>query len=85
MDENLIAAAGMEMDSDLQRKLEISYAGYGIIPGTKLRGFNENAVLKFLHFKQERNPEIVKLKLWFERDVFSPLKRKRALEAVAPG
>lgn len=83
MDEDLISAAGMKLDSDLRRKLEISYVGYCVIPGTKLRGFNENAVLKFLSGKQEGNSEIVKLKLWFERDVFFPLRKKREIEAVS--
>lgn len=77
MDEDLISAAGMAMNNDLRRKLEISYIGYCIIPGTKLRAFNESAVIKFLSGKQERNPEIIKLKLWFERDVFLPLRNKR--------
>ena len=47
------------------------------IPGTKLHGFTENAVLEFLNGKQARNPEITKLKLWFEREVFFTLRRKR--------
>jgi hypothetical protein len=34
-------------------------------------------VLEFLNGKQERNPEIVKLKLWFEREVFFMLRKKR--------
>lgn len=75
--EDLLSAAGMKLDKNLRRKLEISYFGYRIIPGTKLRGFNEKAVLEFLNGKQDRNPEIIKLKLWFEREVFLPLKRKR--------
>ena len=83
LDVDLISAAGMTFDSDLRRKLEISYAGYCIIPGTRFRGFNENAVLKFLNGKQERNPEIIKLKLWFERDVFFPMRKRRESEATA--
>ena len=76
VDEDLINAVGMELDKGLRRKLEISYSGYGNIPGTKHLGFTEKAVLEFLHGKQERNPEIIKLKLWFEREVFFTLRRK---------
>jgi len=83
IDEDLISAAGMKIDSDLRRKLDVSYSGYCVIPGTKFRGFNENAVLKFLSGKQQGNSEIIKLKLWFERDVFFPLRKKRELEAAS--
>ena len=79
VDEDLINAAGMKLDKNLRRKLEVSYAGYTIIPGTRKRGFNEKAVLEFLNGKQDRNPEIIKLKLWFEREIFFTLRRKREL------
>jgi len=39
--------------------------------------FTETAVLVFLNSKQARDPEIIKLKLWFEREVFFTLLRKR--------
>lgn len=77
VDEDLLNAAGMKLDKNLRRKLQISYGGYAPIPGTKLHGFTETVVLEFLKGKQERNPEIVKLKLWFEREVFFTLRRKR--------
>ena len=77
VDEDLIRAAGMKLDKNLQRKLKVSYAGYAIIPGTSLHGFNEKTVLEFLNGKQNGNPEIIKLKLWFEREVFFTLRRKR--------
>jgi hypothetical protein len=74
IDDDLIRSTGMKPDANLKRKLNISYPGYGDIPGTRYSGFNEkNAVMKFL----EGNPEVVKLKLWFEPEVFSPIKRRR--------
>ena len=79
VDEDLIASAGMKLDKNLRRKLEISYVGYCIIPGTRLHGFNEKSVLEFLHGKQDCNPEIIKLKRWFEREVFFTLRRKREM------
>lgn len=81
VDEDLIGAAGMKLDKKLRRQLVISYSGYRIIPGTSFYGFNENAVLKFLSGKQERNPEIIKLLLWFQRDVFPPLRNRRGRSA----
>jgi hypothetical protein len=57
----------MKLDKNLRRKLQLSYGNYALIPGTWLHGFTETAVLEFLNNKQECNPEIVKLKLWFER------------------
>lgn len=77
VDEDLVNAAGMKLDKNLRRKLKISYGGYAEIPGTQQQGFTETAVLDFLSMKQERNPEIIKLKLWFEREVFYTLRRKR--------
>lgn len=65
------------LDKNLRRKLQISYGGYALIPGTRQYGFSETAVLEFLNGKQARNPEITKLKLWFEREVFFTLRRKR--------
>ncbi|MFA6902062.1 MAG: hypothetical protein WC236_03140 [Gallionellaceae bacterium] len=77
VDEDLLNAAGMKLDQNLRRKLQISYGGYALIPGTRQYGFSETAVLEFLNGKQARNPEITKLKLWFEREVFFTLRRKR--------
>jgi hypothetical protein len=77
VDEDLLNAAGLKLDKNLRRKLQISYGGYALIPGTQQHGFTETAVLEFLSSKQERNPEIIKLKLWFEREVFFTLRRKR--------
>lgn len=85
IDEDLISAAGMKMDKKLRRQLEVSYSGYGTIPGTRFHGFNEKAVLKFLEGKQERNPEIIKLLLWFQREVFMPLRNKRERDAPKAG
>lgn len=82
VDEDLINATGMKLDKQLRRKLDISYKGYGVIPGTKLRGFNEIAALEFLNGKQDRNPEVIKLKLWFERQVFFPLRNKREVQKI---
>jgi hypothetical protein len=77
VDDDLIRAAGLKPDANLKRKLNISYPGYSNIPGTHYSGFNENAVMKFLEGKQSNNPEVVKLKQWFEREVFPPIRRKR--------
>jgi len=77
MDEDLLNAAGLKLDKNLRRKLQISYGGYALIPGTQQHGFTETAVLEFLSGKQARDPEIIKLKLWFEREVFFTLRRKR--------
>ncbi|HQS57751.1 MAG: hypothetical protein B7Y56_08235 [Gallionellales bacterium 35-53-114] len=77
VDADLLNAAGLKLDKNLRRKLQISYGGYALIPGTRQYGFSETAVLEFLNGKQARNPEITKLKLWFEREVFFTLQRKR--------
>jgi hypothetical protein len=78
IDEDLLRAADMKLDLHLRRKLEISYAaGYGTIPGTRQKGFSEKGVFEFLDGKQDGNPEIVKLKLWFEREIFFPIRQKR--------
>jgi len=77
VDKDLIHAAGMNPDAALRRKLKISYGGYRKIPGTKFEGFNEKAVLQFLLNKQENNPDVTRLKLWLEREVFATLRRKR--------
>ena len=69
-DEDLLNAAGMKFDKNMHRKLQISYGGYALFPGTKQHDFSENAALVFLNRKQERNPKIIKLKLWFELEVF---------------
>lgn len=82
VDEDLIAVTGMKLDKQLRRKLDISYKGYSVIPGTKLRGFNEIAVLEFLSGKQDLNPEVIKLKIWFERQVFFPLRNKREIKKI---
>jgi hypothetical protein len=34
-------------------------------------------VLQFLLNKQENNAQVTKLKLWFEREVYATLRRKR--------
>lgn len=80
VDEDLINATGIKLDKQLRRKLGISYKGYSAIPGTKFHGFNEAATLEFLKGKQERDPEIIKLKLWFEQQVFFPLRKKQELQ-----
>jgi len=77
VDADLINAAGLKLDKNLRRKLELSYGGYALIPGTRQYGFTETAVLEFLNSKQAGNPEIIKLKLWFEREVFFTLRNKR--------
>jgi len=62
VDADLLNAAGLKLDKNLRRKLQISYGGYARIPGTQQHGFTEKSVLEFLSSKQERNPEIIKLK-----------------------
>lgn len=79
VDEDLVRSVGMKLDSDLRRKLKISYPGYRDIPDTKYQGFNAKAVIDFLAHKQDNNPEITRLKLWFEREVFFPLTKRKEL------
>ena len=78
IDDDLIRAAGLKPDENLKRKLYISYPGYGDIPGTRYTGCTEIAVMKSLEGKQLNNPEVVKLRLWFEREVFPPIKKRRS-------
>jgi hypothetical protein len=79
VDVDLIHAVGMKMDKTLRQKLIHSYSGYRKIPETKFYGFNEKSVLKFLDGKQDSNPDVIKLKLWFERGVYFPLRKKKEM------
>lgn len=67
---DLIQAAGLKYNVELKRRLPLSYPGYRQIPDTNWMGFDQDAALSFLQGKQHNNPEIIKLKLWLEREVF---------------
>ncbi|HEU0188194.1 MAG TPA: hypothetical protein VFR06_09915, partial [Gallionellaceae bacterium] len=77
--QDLVQAAGLKMTDDLKRTLPLSYSGYRQIPGTNLTGFDQESALKFLTSKQD-DPDIIKLKLWLEREVFGRLARQRQPE-----
>ncbi|HEY6094870.1 MAG TPA: hypothetical protein VIU93_07950 [Gallionellaceae bacterium] len=77
--QDLVQAAGLKMTAELRRTLPHSYPGYRQIPGTELTGFDQESALKFLISKQH-DPEIIKLKLWLEREVFGRLARQRQAE-----
>ena len=44
----------------------------GVTSKFPLSRWVKKTVLEFLNGKQDRNPEIIKLKLWFEREGFLP-------------
>jgi hypothetical protein len=75
--EDVLRAAGVKPDAAMFKMLESGRPGYGAIPGTDYMGFSEKGVLEFLRERQRDNPEIIKLVLWFERDVFFPIRQKR--------
>ena len=75
--QDLVQAAGLKYNSELKRKLPLSYPGYRQISDSTLMGFDQEAALKFLAGKQQNNAEVIKLKLWLEREVFGELARQR--------
>jgi hypothetical protein len=76
VDTDLLAALGQQPGPSLPRRF--ASTEYAAIGDTGLHGFSEAGVLKLL--SASRHPDALKLRLFLEREVFAPAKRRRGEE-----
>jgi hypothetical protein len=76
VDTDLLAALDERPDPSLPRRFDSTE--YAAIGDTGLHGFSEAGALRLL--AGSRHPDALKLRLFLEREVFAPAKRRRAEE-----
>jgi hypothetical protein len=75
---DLLAVLGLEPDPERTRRYDATE--FDRIGSTGLKGFSEAGVLRVL--AGSRHPDVIKLRLWLEREIFAPARRRRERDIV---
>ena len=70
---DLLAILGLKPDPERVRRYDATE--YDRIGSTGLSGFSEAGALKLL--AGSRHPDVLKLRLWLEREIFAPARKRR--------